>query len=126
MKEQIEFFDTDFLGNKIEIGDKVIFETPKYRDFAIGIVISKAPKSCQVEYLSFNTKSKATVRQYYEQLIKYPFKEGKWIFKEYSEDTYTNLTRIYECSLCGRTIECLNEADEPYCHCGAKMFKEAE
>ena len=38
---------------------------------------------------------------------------GEWIFKEYGEDTYTNLTRIYECSLCGRTIECLNEADEP-------------
>jgi hypothetical protein len=46
---------------------------------------------------------------------------GEWIFKEYGEDTYTNLTRIYECSLCGRTIECLNEANEPYCHCGAKM-----
>lgn len=52
--------------------------------------------------------------------------EGEWIFKEYSEDTYTNLTRIYECSLCGRTIECLNEADEPYCHCGAKMKGGAE
>ena len=48
-------------------------------------------------------------------------RHGEWIFKEYGEDTYTNLTRIYECSLCGRTIECLNEADEPYCHCGAKM-----
>ena len=51
-------------------------------------------------------------------------RKGEWIFKEYSEDTYTNLTRIYECSLCGRTIECLNEADEPYCHCGAKMTEE--
>ena len=48
-------------------------------------------------------------------------RHGEWVFKEYGEDTYTNLTRIYECSLCGRTIECLNEADEPYCHCGAKM-----
>ena len=48
-------------------------------------------------------------------------RHGEWKFKEYGEDTYTNLTRIYECSLCGRTIECLNEADEPYCHCGAKM-----
>lgn len=48
-------------------------------------------------------------------------RHGEWRFKEYSEDTYTNLTRVYECSLCGRTIECLNEADEPYCHCGAKM-----
>lgn len=55
-----------------------------------------------------------------------PVVHGEWIFKEYSEDTYTNLTRIYECSICGRTIECLNKADEPYCHCGAKMFKEAE
>lgn len=52
--------------------------------------------------------------------------KGEWVFKEYSEDTYTNLTRIYECSLCGRTIECLNEADEPYCHCGAQMLVRRE
>lgn len=51
-KEPVEYFDTDFLDNKIEIGDKVIFEAPKYRDFVIGTVISKAPKSCKIEYLN--------------------------------------------------------------------------
>ena len=34
MKAPVEFFDTDFLGNKIAVGDTVILETPKYRDFA--------------------------------------------------------------------------------------------
>ena len=81
MKE-VEFFDTDFLDNKIEIGDKVIFETPKYRDFTIGTVISKVPKSCQIEYLNTSGMRKGyidIVRQCYGQIIKYPItKEGKW------------------------------------------------
>ena len=109
--KKVEFFDTDFLGNKIEIGDKVILETPKYRDFAIGTVISKAPKSCQVEYLSFCTKSNVTVRQYYEQLIKYPItKEGKWEkhydgFHDMVETTcsnclYTGATHFKYCPNC--------------------------
>lgn len=123
MKEQVEFFDTDFLGNKIEIGDKVILETPKYRDFAIGTVVSKAPKSCQVEYLSFNTKSNITVRQYYEQLIKYPFKEAEWEpYTEYYADDYSecNTRKVWSCSRCGR----LEKYKEPYCNCGAKMTED--
>ena len=123
MKEAAEFFDTDFLGNKINIGDKVILETPKYRDFAIGTVISKAPKSCQVEYQSFCTKSNVTVRQYYEQLIKYPIiKEGKWI--EHIEKPAwleDDVEVYYECSCCGIK----NFGESPYCpDCGAKMIKE--
>ena len=116
MKE-VEFFDTDFLGNKIEIGDKVILETPKYRDFAIGTVISKAPKSCQVKYLSFCTKSNVIVRQYYEQLIKYPItKEGKWL---YSEDEVGSL--FYRCSIC----DCQCRLTSNYCpNCGSKMLEE--
>jgi hypothetical protein len=119
MKEQIEFFDTDFLGNKIEIGDKVIFETPKYRDFAIGVVISKAPKTCQVEYLSFNTKSNVTVRQYYEQLIKYSTtKRGKWIPKEIMIKSIT--AHNYICSEC----ESEGEYTPYYAYCGAKMTED--
>ena len=118
MKE-VEFFDTDFLDNKLEIGDKVIFETPKYRDFAIGTVISKAPKSCQVEYESFCTKSKVRVRQYYEQLIKYPnIKKGKWIPKKIMVKSIDALN--YTCS------ECESEGRfTPYCaYCGANMMEE--
>ena len=81
MKESVEFLDRDFLDNKIELGDKVIFEAPKYRDFVIGTVISKAQKSCQIEYVNdWNYPGqghKDVVRQCYGQLIKYPItKEG--------------------------------------------------
>ena len=118
MKEQVKFFDTDFLDNKIEIGDKVIFETPKYRDFAIGTVITKAPKSCQIEYLSFAGHSKGfvdVVRQYYGQIIKYPLtKEGKWIT---TGEELKNTT----CSVCGHWVE-TPYGKTKYCsECGSKM-----
>lgn len=71
----MERFDVDFLGNEINIGDKVIFEAPKYRDFVIGTVISKAEKTCQIEYINnwnYPTEGKKKVfRQYYGQLIKH-------------------------------------------------------
>ena len=122
MKE-VDFVDTDFLGNKIEIGDKVILETPKYRDFAIGTVISKAPKSCQIEYQSFCTKSNVTVRQYYEQLIKYPdVKEGKW-----EKFTYiTTSDYVIKCSNCGESFERKTyQSSYNYCpNCGSKMLEE--
>ena len=135
MKE-VEFFDTDFLGNKIEIGDKVILETPKYRDFAIGTVISKAPKSCQVEYLSFCTKSNVTVRQYYEQLIKYPItKEGKW--ESVEEEAYwiqnmeeslktgkPTISIMPRCSCCKEVFGRV-AFEYKYCpNCGSKMLEE--
>ena len=118
MKE-VEFIDRDFLDNKIEIGDKVIFETPKYRDFAIGTVISKAPKSCQIEYLSFAGHSKGyvdVVRQCYGQIIKYPIaKEGKWIT---TGEELKNTT----CSVCGNWVE-TPYGKTNYCSsCGAKMI----
>ncbi len=125
MKE-VEFFDRDFLDNKIEIGDKVIFETPKYRDFTIGTVISKAPKSCQIEYLSFAGHSKGridVVRQCYGQIIKYPLsKEGKWIIEKEPNDKYY----CFHCSVCDEEFSCVdNNVPYSYCpFCGAKMIKE--
>ena len=128
MKE-IEFFDTDFLGDKIEIGDKVILETPKYRDFAIGTVVSKAPKSCQVEYQSFCTKSNVTVRQYYEQLIKYPIKEGKWVNEDFPDRPVTQLTMVI-CSVCGGYAHRTDHGYiilSKYCpNCGSKMLEDEE
>ena len=125
MKAQVEFFDTDFLGNKIEVGDKVILETPKYRDFAVGTVVSKAPKSCQVEQQSFCTKSNVIVLQYYEQLIKYPIiKEGKWLVAK-TERAWNDaeVPYMHKCSLCGG--EQASQDLTPYCpYCGAKMLEE--
>jgi hypothetical protein len=131
MKKPVEFFDTDFLGNKIEIGDKVIFETPKYRDFTIGTVVTKAPKSCQIEYINtwnYSSGEKEIVRQYYGQIIKYPItKEGKWLFYNYNGIEY------YKCSCCETEYplpRMWGTADVKkylkYCtNCGAKIHKEA-
>lgn len=130
MKKPVEYFDTDFLGTRIEIGDKFIFEAPKYRDFVIGTVVTKAPKSCQIEYLNtWNYPSqgrKEVVRQYYGQIIKYPVKEGKWLFEKHASQEY------YKCSCCGKDYPLpptWNTYDIKqylkYCSaCGAKMIKE--
>lgn len=126
MKE-VEFVDRDFLDNKIEIGDKVIFEAPKYRDFAIGTVISKAAKSCQIEYINdWNYPGqgrKDVVRQCYGQLIKYPItKEGKWEKLTYmTTDDY-----VIKCSNCGESFERKSyQSFYNYCpHCGSKMLEE--
>lgn len=73
-EKQIEYFDEDFLGNKVNIGDKVIFQAPDYRMFTIGTVITKANKSCQIEYLNtwnFPTEGRKLIcRQGYDQIIK--------------------------------------------------------
>lgn len=124
MKE-VAFVDRDFLDNKIEIGDKVIFEAPVYRSFVIGTVISKAPKSCQVEYMNDWNYGKPGVklvaRQCYGQVIKYPFiKKGKWIPKEVMIRSVDALN--YTCS------ECESEGRyTPYCaYCGANMMEDSE
>lgn len=123
MKEKVEFMDTDFLGNKINIGDKVIFETPQYRDFTIGTVITKAPKSCQIEYLNTSGLCKGyvgVIRQGYGQIIKYPTtKEGQWIT---TGEELKNTT----CSNCGHWVE-TPYGKTPYCpNCGAKMKEASE
>lgn len=71
-----EIFDKDFLGNKVDIGNTVIFTAPGYRSLVIGKVITKAPKSCQIEYINDwnypgNGGRKEVVRQGYDQIIKY-------------------------------------------------------
>lgn len=69
-----EYMDKDFLDNKINIGDEVIFEAPGYRSFVIGKVVTKAPKSCQIEYVNnWNYPNGRTeiVRQCYGQIIKH-------------------------------------------------------
>lgn len=73
-QENITEYDKDFLDNKINIGDRVIFEAPGYRQFVLGKVITKAPKSCQIEYINdWNYEGRTeVVRQGYGQIIKYP------------------------------------------------------
>ena len=61
----------DFLGNKIDIGDTVIFCEPNYREFNFGKVISKSEKTCQIEYTQkHRTRGVEVCRQSYGQIIK--------------------------------------------------------
>lgn len=121
MAKDMTYMDTDFLGNKINIGDSVIFEVPNYRDFTIGTVITKAPKSCQIEYINdWNYDGvKQIVRQGYGQIIKYPaIKKGKWIAKDVMVKSIDALN--YTCSECESEGRCT-----PYCpYCGANMMGE--
>ncbi len=115
-----EYFDKDFLDNKINIGDIVVFEAPGYRSFVIGTVITKAPKSCQIEYINnWNYPDGRTevVRQGYDQVIKYPVKEGKWIETPY---------RPPHCSYCDEDAPLYRDGENnyksKYCpNCGALM-----
>ena len=116
MKKPVEYFDTDFLGTKIEIGDKVIIEEPNYRNFIIGTVVTKAPKSCQVEYIDFVGDKKIT-RQYYGQMIKHVVRTGEWIM----HTNFDGNLNHYECSVCHQA----QGHKSNYCEeCGADMREE--
>lgn len=95
----------DFLGNEINVGDRVIFEAPKYRDFVIGKVISKAEKTCQIEFLNTLNNSKGFIdvfRQFYGQLIKLPepkseekrIEEIVRVVRKLTFDLRTNMTSV--------------------------------
>lgn len=66
MKEAIK----DFLGNELQIGDKVVFMQLNYRALMAGYIVSMAPKSCLISHEPTNTGKKES-RQSYSQLIKY-------------------------------------------------------
>lgn len=105
--------DRDFLGNQINIGDKVIFEAPRYRDFVIGTVISKAEKTCQIEYINdWNYASKKlVVRQFYGQIIKYAAlqereERSKGCAYCYTDAKHNPFVSGYNfCHNCGRPLE---------------------
>ena len=121
-KEQIECVDYDFLDNKINIGDEVIFQDLEYREFVIGKVITKAKKSCQIEYVGKSGMKKGRVcvsRQGYNQIIKQRF--GEWLKhvgeQWYSSESYRTYT-YYKCSIC----DGFSEKNTDFCpNCGAKM-----
>lgn len=128
-EKQIEYLDQDFLGNKINIGDEVIFEAPQYRNFVIGKVVTKAKKTCQIEYVNnWNYSNGITqiIRQAYDQIIKHnegyrKQSEGEWVGIEY--DGYADgypVYDVFECSVCGNEWR----GDTPPCFCpdcGSKM-----
>ena len=100
--ENIKYMDEDFLGNKINIGDIVIFEAPKYRDFTIGKVITKAEKTCQIEYVNnwnYPEGKKQIVRQFYCQVIKKPSDDAVEVVrcKECKHSSFVSSCSKYEC-----------------------------
>ena len=58
----------DFLGNQIDVGDRVVFMKPNYRELARGTVIKLNDKKLTIEYTVNNTSR--TFMQFYEQVVK--------------------------------------------------------
>lgn len=100
----MERMDVDFFGNVINIGDEVVFEAPKYRMFAVGKVVTKAEKSCQIEYVNnwnFPSKGKVSIcRQAYDQIIKNTSKaelKNNWIsVEDRLPENFTDVLCWYE------------------------------
>lgn len=58
---------TDFLGQKLEVGDKVLFMNPKYRSLEVGTIHSMSKSMCMIDWQSVNL-----FRQYFGQVVKLP------------------------------------------------------
>ena len=62
---------TDYVGNQLEVGDKVIFMQVKYRGFLTGRLVSLSEKTAVIRHPKTNLCS-TTTRQFYGQIIKHP------------------------------------------------------
>lgn len=61
---------TDFLENKIEVGDPVIFTELNYRNFMRGEIIRITPKMCVISYRKSGRESLSECKQFHDQVIK--------------------------------------------------------
>ena len=98
-------FNTDFSGNQINIGDKVICVAPNYRQFTIGKVVTIAEFFCQIEYTNswnYSEPHKEIFRQGYGQILKYIDEEAvkAETIKEFAEKAVTELTKNYSSNYC--------------------------
>lgn len=57
----------DYLGNEIEIGDKVVYVRLGYRDLTKGIIHHITPKMVKIKR---DINSQTIVKQYHDQVIK--------------------------------------------------------
>lgn len=57
----------DFLGNELNIGDKVAYIRPGYRSLMMGTILSFSE---QTALLTCNIKYNKKFRQFYEQIVK--------------------------------------------------------
>lgn len=55
----------DFLGNRLETGDKIVFMEVGYRNLVEGTIKKLSPKKATIEY-----RNKQTTVQFYNQIVK--------------------------------------------------------
>ena len=60
---------TDFLGNNLNVGDKVVFMQIKYRGLMIGNIVSMTDKKAKIKHKETNTLRTESI-QFYNQMIK--------------------------------------------------------
>ena len=59
----------DFLGNKLELNDKVVFMRKNYRTLMVGTIMSLSNKTALIKHDGINAWDTET-RQFYDQIIK--------------------------------------------------------
>lgn len=92
----------DFNGNRILIGDEVVFMAPGYRQFVKGTIKKITAEKVEIEYINnwnYSEGKTMTVKQSHSQVIvTNPQKTGHWIItnNEEGEPEFIN------CSVCGQ------------------------
>ena len=60
---------TDFLGNKLSVGDKVVFMQLGYRALMVGEITNMSEKKCTLIHEMTNTCRRKSI-QFYNQMIR--------------------------------------------------------
>ena len=59
----------DFLGNELQVGDRVVFMQINYRNFLVGTIKKLSPKKATITHDKTNICSTQSI-QFYDQIIK--------------------------------------------------------
>jgi hypothetical protein len=63
---------TDYLGNELSVGDKVVYSQLGYRNFKTGKIVKITNCFCMIENLQYQSgfRDRKTIKQEPQQLIK--------------------------------------------------------
>jgi hypothetical protein len=62
----------DFTGKDLQIGDNVVFITPRYRAFSKGQIVTFTPQNVRVVYLDQNGAIKLNWRKEPDEILQHP------------------------------------------------------
>ena len=60
----------DFVGNKLSVGDEVIYMQLGYRNLVKGVIVKLTDKMCFIKQGKRNIGSEKEIKQFHDQVIK--------------------------------------------------------